>query len=348
MTRYNMPTKDRILLSGDWHFTSKSQDAYRFKIFPWLVEQIREHSVSTVVILGDLTDAKDRHSSALVNQVCDGLLALSQEAKVVVLKGNHDYVDEGCPYFKFIQAFPHIDYVSDVSFRYIANVKCALIPHQRGRVDWEVVARRLTETKSELALLHHTFHGAVTSLDFMLEGDSPAPLTKTSAQVFSGDIHVPQVVGPVTYVGSPYTIRFMPTTRPCRVVVWEQGGKSWDIPFPGVTRSTLQVTVGRPVSLDHIAPGDQVKIQLRGKRRDLADISNTKRQMIEKLQNAGAEVCGVEVSIIESRRAQETPIKPSVGVDPLDALHRFAKTQKVSEACVRMGERLLKQSQENV
>ena len=43
---------------------------------------------------------------------------------------------------------------------------------------------------------------------FSLEGYESKKMDKCSATIIAGDIHVPQLVGNVEYVGSPYRIRF--------------------------------------------------------------------------------------------------------------------------------------------
>ncbi|RPI87194.1 MAG: hypothetical protein EHM40_23155, partial [Chloroflexi bacterium] len=79
------------LVTSDLHLTDRPRDAHRFGLFKWLAKKQRKHGVKATFILGDITDKKDNHSSALVNRVVNELTQL--EPPVYVLKGNHDFID---------------------------------------------------------------------------------------------------------------------------------------------------------------------------------------------------------------------------------------------------------------
>ena len=79
------------MITSDLHLTDRVQDEYRWEIFPWLKKQAKKHEVSRIYILGDITDAKDRHSAALVNRIADGFWGLSMHTPLYVVIGNHDY-----------------------------------------------------------------------------------------------------------------------------------------------------------------------------------------------------------------------------------------------------------------
>ena len=76
------------LLSADLHLSDRARDSHRFGLFPWLKKQQQKNKVDATFLLGDLTQEKDRHSSALVNRIVEELLTLTPP--VYVLRGNHD------------------------------------------------------------------------------------------------------------------------------------------------------------------------------------------------------------------------------------------------------------------
>src|SRR5882724_7118261 len=94
------------LLTSDLHLSDKPRDAYRFGLFPWLAKQQKAHNVDAIFILGDLTENKDRHSAKLVNQTIESLLTL--RPPVYILRGNHDGIDPGSPFFKFVNSIEGI------------------------------------------------------------------------------------------------------------------------------------------------------------------------------------------------------------------------------------------------
>ncbi|HWY34909.1 MAG TPA: hypothetical protein VNX68_09695, partial [Nitrosopumilaceae archaeon] len=60
-----------ILITSDLHLTDKDRDEYRWGLFPWLKQQIISYKPTTLLFLGDTTDAKDRHSAKLTNRIVD-------------------------------------------------------------------------------------------------------------------------------------------------------------------------------------------------------------------------------------------------------------------------------------
>ena len=90
------------LLSADLHLSDRARDSYRFGLFPWLKKQQQKNKVDATFLLGDLTQEKDRHSSALVNRIVEELLTLTPP--VYVLRGNHDGLNPNSPFFKFLNS----------------------------------------------------------------------------------------------------------------------------------------------------------------------------------------------------------------------------------------------------
>ena len=101
--------KMSILLIGDTHLTDKPRDAYRFGIFEWIAKQQAKYKPEATFIMGDLCDAKDRHSAALVNRLVDELGTLNE---VYILMGNHDYIDHNTPFFKFLSKLEGVHFVT--------------------------------------------------------------------------------------------------------------------------------------------------------------------------------------------------------------------------------------------
>ena len=93
------------LVTGDWHFSDNPRDDYRHAYMKKLMRLIKRKKVNNLIVLGDLTEEKDRHSAWLVNQVVLHFAELSQLCKIYILRGNHDYVDPDTPFFSFLGHF---------------------------------------------------------------------------------------------------------------------------------------------------------------------------------------------------------------------------------------------------
>ena len=98
-----------MIITTDLHLTNRERDAYRWDLFPWLEKKLATTDSTDLVILGDLTDAKDGHSAALVNRITDTLANLP--VQVTILKGNHDYIDEETPFFRFLNKLDNVHFI---------------------------------------------------------------------------------------------------------------------------------------------------------------------------------------------------------------------------------------------
>src|SRR5271170_7219973 len=102
-----------ILITSDIHLTDNHRDDYRWKLFPFLAEQIEKHNVHYLLCLGDVTETKDGHKSSLVNRVVDEFKWLVDTYKIqlFILKGNHDFIDPNLPYFRFLDSMEDMTFI---------------------------------------------------------------------------------------------------------------------------------------------------------------------------------------------------------------------------------------------
>ena len=200
------------IITADLHFDSDPLTDYRWGIYYALEKQIYANNVKEVYILGDITEKKDNHGSALVNKVVDFFTKLSSLCKVTILKGNHDYIDEKTPFFGFLNEMPNIHFISEPT---LIDDKF-FIPHTRG--DFPEIPENIDEV-----YMHQTFRGALANNGVAhLRGiDMPESLLNSKAKfVFSGDIHKNQFLRKVRYVGAPYHINFGDKYTPSMVLCY--------------------------------------------------------------------------------------------------------------------------------
>ena len=264
----------KALLTADVHLTSKPEDAYRFKSLETFCALARVEKPDAIFILGDLTDKKDRHSAVLVNQTCRTLQRLARVAPVHILKGNHDYTDPDCPFFGFVNTFENVTFHTQAHH----NLgEWLLLPHTRTPVeDWWM--HDLTEP---LVLMHQTVAGAVASNGQKMEGELTSarlgPRPRDSLWI-SGDIHVPQKVGEILYVGAPHPVRFGDSYSP-RFILFKSG--RWrSIPHSTIRKLTEEVTGIDDLSLIDFNPGDQLKLSVRLLPRELPQWNEIRADII--------------------------------------------------------------------
>lgn len=337
------------LLVSDLHLTDNPRDKYRWQLFEWLANAIPEHSVKYLFVLGDLTDAKDYHSARLVNRIVSAFLNLYRNSGLIttyILKGNHDGTDPACPYFAFLGQYPSIKYISmPVSFD-LGNRELLMLPHTRDPVkDWQDLTVATMHT-AELLFMHATVRGAIAENGMALDGIPPSLLLPARrADIYSGDIHTPQTVGPVTYVGAPYPVRFGDSFEP-RAILLESRGKGRSLPIPAIRRKFLTVTPSKGLvdGLQALSMGDQVKVRFRLAPAEYVDWQRYKRNAMEACAKFNIELCGVELERVAVNRPVLKGAKPVTKTS--DAVwQQFCTDNKLDKRTVQVGQEILKGTQ---
>lgn len=240
------------LLTGDIHLSENSRDAYRFEFLDWLKDTIKRKSVEQLIILGDITDSKEGHSAWLTNTIASHFHKLAKLVPITILQGNHDALIADHPFFEFLSRIPNITWIKKPTL--IKN--CLFLPHTRNyKKDWNFV-----EFRVNTIFAHNTFTGTKIR-DLELEG-IPNIFPK-SVRVWSGDIHVPQRIGNIEYVGAPYTINFGDTYQG-RVVLLDGPGVQ-SINYNGPQKRLIEVPhISSLTKYAHKAnEGDIVRIRIK-------------------------------------------------------------------------------------
>lgn len=189
----------RRLVTGDWQLCDNPRDRYRTDfIVNQFMTLVAKYQPDQVLVLGDLTELKDNHPAALVNEIVDIFHRLSTMCQVIFLEGNHDHLHIEHPYFRFVQKFG----VVWISKPTVLD-GCLYLPHTRNyKKDWVDI----DFTGHDFIFAHNIFDG-VKSNGQKLSG-IPTSIFPDDAFVLAGDVHDPQTVDCVTYAGSPFLCDF--------------------------------------------------------------------------------------------------------------------------------------------
>lgn len=269
------------IFTADTHFTDKPKDEYRWKLFDKLIEQ----SVDEVVFCGDLTDAKDRHSSCLVNRLVDNLTRLSDKSYVHILMGNHDCIDPMNPFFEFIDKSPRISYYKKMSHAILSIGDCVFIP---STFDWPANEEKINSIKANFVFTHITFNNSISENDSLLPGIDPDIFSSYEGHVISGDIHVPQNIRKnVLYIGAPYHIRFGDKFSP-RVIHATTDGRLTDLCFLDFPKKWV-LTCHDMTTLTNqdVRIGDLVKVRLVLPRREFPKWKEYQDRVKQVAKNGG-------------------------------------------------------------
>lgn len=326
----------RILITSDLHFTDRVKDEHRWELFPWLRRRIEHLEVDALFVLGDVTDEKNNHSAYLVNRLVEGFSSIQVHTHII--KGNHDYTDPDDPYLNFLNAIPGVSFYKEPTL--IKPGPSLMVPHGY----WKE-ANNFKGKGMALVCCHETFRGAIASNGMKLKSNYRPRISRFSgARVISGDIHVPQKLRDVTYVGCPYPIRFGDTFKP-RVLLWDDGDLS---SIPRTTIKKLVADIYRPDELiemlddEEITAGDQVKIRLHLSNEELANWKESREEIFQIGEDEDFDIFSVE--LIRDDEITEVSLAGSEAAlrqDPEIMLKEFAKAKELDKATLRQGLKLL-------
>jgi hypothetical protein len=296
-----------------------------------MAKQQKKHHVTATFLLGDITDQKDRHSSALVNRIIDELMWL--QPPVYILMGNHDYVNSKTPFFKFLNTIEGIHFITEPCYLERENV--ALIPHQPNQEAFDTACEIIP--KGAGVMTHQLFTGAIGETGTRLTGlGCPAIEAKRPRWCLSGDIHKPQQVGIVTYVGAPYAIRFGDEYEP-RCLLVDKGMQT--IQYNAPRKFTLRIQDPEEIKMDdRLYEGDQIKVLLKLNRSETVHWPAYRAKIGKLAEQLGLELHGVEMLI---RDHQKSDLVKSPIMTDEEAFDRFCKKEGVTDRRYHLGKELL-------
>jgi len=337
------------LIASDLHLTDAERDKHRLGIFRFLAEQGKRYGVTEILLLGDITDRKDNHPGRLVNSVVTEILDLVKVAPVHILQGNHDYANIDGATFRWFQLLDDLgvkvryyDEPTVVPLESRLDVRdCLFFPFQRDKTKFTEIAAQYSDWDFCAVFFHQTFTGAETSTGLLLPGVPVSAVdrwTQKGVRMFSGDIHVPQKVGGVEYIGSPYQINFGDKFEG-RVVLYDpHTSTKRDLKYPCTRKHTIELTSPDELSTHQIARGDQVKIRLYLTASQQAEWAERSREIEQAVRNIGAELFGVEVRLKEEDTPQASGEESTFSAsDYQGVFDSYCKSASVPDEYVEVG-----------
>lgn len=338
--------KPDILLTADWHLTDSLADEYRWRVFTEIRKVHAQGRLAHVFILGDLADKKDRHSSVLVNRLSEELLALQRlEAApaVHILIGNHDKSISGPPFW---QALGHmgLDVITEptaVSVGRGRNVLC--LPHAQDPLEaWKGTPWK----KYWAAFIHQTAKSAVSENGIELPGTA-LPIWPRGFSVYSGDVHVPQRIGVVEYVGAPHPIRFGDQYA-CRfLLLGADAAQPEVVALQPMRKHVLRVASVEELEAANVTAGDQVKLLFTLLLEDAPTWQAVRTAAVIWAQERRVSLAAVEFTITHTRAAKgEGGDAETVFARPEDVLRRYIAQNQIPKPLAALGEELLRRAEQ--
>lgn len=310
-----------VLVTADLHLDDNPKNADRWNLFPWLAKQVTKTGAKHVLLLGDITDAKDRHNARLVNKLAECIHGLAQKTDVIWLTGNHDYINSSLPFFSFVKLLDgRVTFINEPMEQGLddgiggdRNIKaCIFLPSTRNyEEDWKGINFNTGEglgggsTKDiiKYVFCHQTFDGSLAENGTALRGIPPSVFADFKGQVIAGDIHVPQKIGKnIFHVGAPYRVHFGDSFTP-RVILLRKG-EMVDLHFPAKGRELIAVHNMDELEYFAYDIGTQVKIRMKKTRAEFAEWPELRKDIIALAGRRGWELCGLELVQVKERDRQ--------------------------------------------
>jgi DNA repair exonuclease SbcCD nuclease subunit len=352
-----------ILITADLHLNDLSRDQYRHD---WmrniLPELLRKHKAELLIILGDISDEKDHLSSWLVNQTVDHLTALAQICPIILLKGNHDYIQADNPFYEFLGKIPGIFWISKPTVGATIHAencghllsRTLFLPHTANyKRDWDFHRNQdFHNWEFDFIYAHQTFAGAQVG-PRKLDG-IPTDIFSERTTVFSGDIHVPQSLdqGQIVYTGSPYTVNFGDDFKP-RIILLEDNGNWKSIPSPGPQKRLLELTYPNrkiegswtdyftKIAERKINPGDILKVRVQIEPSQAPQWSAIKDEIHKWGKAQGYNIYLIQPLIDKTESGSMAKRKTVTRTDEQLVEHHI-KSKSASEATLKTGQNLLR------
>lgn len=317
------------LITTDIHLVDSPAAEYRWELFPWINQKVKEFGVKSIRLLGDLTDAKDNHPASLVNRIVSSIQALHTD-DLMILSGNHDWLLKGNEFFRFLNHLPNVDFITrpteDQALGYQDHI--IMLPFTKTPAkDWE----NIDWGHYDYAFMHQTISGARASNGQIMDGEGvpPMPVRK---RVYSGDIHVPQTIGNCTYIGSPYHVHFGDDFSP-RVLILDKGGRETWIQMPSPRRIVLRASGLQELKRAELDEGDQVKLRMVLSAAEKHSWSRIKREATAILEGKGVVVHGVELEVDKEDQGLEiTSRRDREALSPEQLVRRFVEREELGGA----------------
>jgi hypothetical protein len=331
------------LITADLHLSANPRDAYRIKRVSEFKDDCRRLGVSQFIALGDLTEEKDEHSAFLTNTVADLFVDLASVMEVIIMLGNHDYRIEDLPFFHFLRHIKNIRFITQPVVTTIKGLgRVGFMPHSRHytKKDYREISR-----DTDWVFAHDAFRGAVSESGHKMEHGVDTSWFDAEARVISGDIHKPQKVDCVTYVGAPYTVDFGDDYEPRVLLVNENGMESIDCRGPQKVLIYAEAGPKPWVDLKDTCEGDILKIKVRIRQKHLDQWSEIKKGLEDWARKYKCIPYSVVPDLIKDDSKDAKPLR-SITSRKTDkqVMREFADRRQIDDAILKTGLFLMEKS----
>lgn len=258
--------------------------------------------------------------------------------RITILKGNHDYVDEETPFFKFMNYIPHVTFVNIPRFKKrVGGVRSFWLPHNGHARLGQELREIVSENEVEVMFMHETVHQAVVNDRSLVGYRSANFYSQLGIPILSGDVHQAQVLGNVEYVGAPYAIDFGDVvTRSCIVFDTDE---RYEYLFPAPQKKQVVISTTDDLDKLELGSGDLVRVQIIVDPNGINTASELRSKLIQLANEKELVLDGVEMILTITNDSGALP----EGVFQVDenTFYEFCKAHNLDTTVAQYGYKLL-------
>ncbi len=330
-----------MILTADLHLTDQPEDEYRWRIFDEILECAGDIQDGNLFILGDLADRKDRHAARLLNRMREQFKRLSSHGMVThIIMGNHDVPMEGLPFWDVLNDIENVSFLSTPALfaRHVWLLPWTANPAET----WKY----LDFSETRYCFIHQPITGAVTERGHVISDAADIDVIPRlnakglSIKIYAGDIHNPQKIGRVQYVGAPYPIDFG-DDYPTRLTILNEYQEEW-WPLYSIKKAVLELdSLG---DLDHshdLCEGDMAKVRMRIDPKRIGEWPQDKAEIRDWAARHGIKLAAIEARVeFQINKPQELL---SAAADLTEIYHTFCKETGLAEQTIKVGLNILRE-----
>ena len=317
------------LIISDLHLTDNINDEYRWKIFDYLIYLCNKYIIHELIILGDITEKKDTHSSKLLHLMINHFIRLTELCKVSsinILCGNHDYIDSNNPYFLFLNKIDTFNCNINFIYKPTKIVEDLYIPHYY--TDFSEISKKYSFCNN--LFLHHSFNGIMLrSGSYEDKGNDSNNLTNIKFNnCYSGHIHFQQTYKNIEYIGSPYAIKFGDNNKG-RVLLIKDGKKKY-INLPRfINKIDVKLTNPEEIRTYDILEQDQVKVEINLTLQNCHEYSDMVQYIKKYVEDKGATISSIQGKLIQDVNITNTIVNTVGKLDSNEIIKRFCNNKQL-------------------
>jgi hypothetical protein len=192
----------------------------------------RGREIGNIKFLGDIFELKDRVPNHILIEFQKRLNEI-RTINFTAMLGNHDY---NLLKYPTLSLFTNrICFITEPCIQIEGKLKIAYLPFQRDTKDFWHYWTKLHNKNPDLFSFHQELPGAEYESGKKIPGEVPPSIFDPKIIYISGHLHKYQKLGPVTYLGAPYQIKFT-----------DEGCKKYVMLFNSVTKKMALLELHYP------------------------------------------------------------------------------------------------------